>query len=186
MRHLFFIILLIVSIVGSTPAQDIDQDPRKVASVNSDSFLHEGPSGIPRLINAFQAGDQTKALNAQITDLTGRIKSLKERMGNVPCSVELLYVLESYQRDLRLLREQRSAFYETLKYELMDKLQIYAALQEFRKRRGYTVIIDRSAISQKAIVYAGYDSFKNVTQEFVSYYNTGYSRNLPAALTSSK
>jgi len=61
----------------------------------------------------------------------------------------------------------------------MRRLRIYDALREFRKKRGYAAILDRSAIADSAIILAGHDVFINAETEFVNYYNTGYSKTLP-------
>jgi len=84
-----------------------------------------------------------------LTGLEGSSKLFRFKLG------ELLSTQREY-----LGRSERLGHYpRRKKEELMRRFRIYDALQEFRKRRGYTAILDRSAIADSAIIIPGFTTF---------------------------
>lgn len=135
---IFLTAIYILTLCVFSFSQDIDTDPRKIAIVNSNHFLDE-KYGIPLLVEAFKREDERKWEEEKLKILLAEIDVLKKNLSGLEGSSTLfsykLDVLLSTQREY-LHRSKSLAYYpRRKKEELMRRLRIYDALQEFRKRR---------------------------------------------------
>ncbi|MEP6900429.1 MAG: hypothetical protein ABJA66_01690 [Actinomycetota bacterium] len=86
--------------------------------------------------------------------------------------------LETKQREYKFRSEEIGSLPEKLKMELMGFLKIREALIQFKKEKGYTIILDESMFNVSSIIIEDNEMPAQVTSEFIKFYNKNYAKDL--------
>ncbi|HEX8639172.1 MAG TPA: OmpH family outer membrane protein, partial [Pyrinomonadaceae bacterium] len=150
----------------------------KVAVIYSD-LLFEEKSSVKVLAEAYQKIDEKiKGAQKQLDVLSLRIESLKKELQNLQNSPTIfqrrLGELELLQREYNFRREEIGSLPRKHKSELMISFKVYEALLQFKKQKGYAIILDRSEIRDSSMVIEGNEKFMSVTPDFIQFYTSKY------------
>ncbi len=127
--------------------------------------------------------DELRALQTRIKTLSDDLTKLQAACQNpaVPAACDQKSIAAKQDEGQRLQREfefkqkEAQAYYAKRREEVLGPLsqQIFQALQDYAKQKGYAVIVDISTLGQpdapSPIVFL--DPAANVTKDFVTFYN---------------
>lgn len=186
MRSARLIILVIVFGAISTVSTFAQADTGKVGVINTSAFtVKEG--GITRYIaQQEKLNAEFKPVNDELNDIITKINALKVEIKNLqeaasknPKTPIKQETIEAKAREHdRLVRQynfktdETKVSFSTRSQALLDpiKADIFKAIQEFAKEKGYVVIWDiKQLLKTNTILAMKPDT--DVTEEFIKYYN---------------
>jgi Skp family chaperone for outer membrane proteins len=149
--------------------------------------FEDDKEGITRLINANKSLEtelkpRATELQGMQTRLQAIADDIKKMQGNPAVPVNQTAVAakqdegEKLQRDFEYKQKDAQAAYAKRRQELVGPIfdQIGKALDDYAKQKGYTVIIDISALGQQnapsPILLL--DPSVNITKDFITYFNS--------------
>lgn len=162
----------------------------KIGLVNTLAFAEDKPgAGITKYKNALKTvDDEFKVLNDELRTLATKYQALEaeiKKMQNdannpaVPMKItpEMIQTkVDEYQNlELQIKRKQEDgkARYERRYQVVVGPIynDILKAMSEYAKQKGYAVILDGARLEQAEILL-GFDEKYNITNEFITFYNT--------------
>lgn len=178
----FFAALLSVSAIAQTAPATTSG---KIAVINTYLFAEE-KTGITKYINAMNAlNTEFKPLDTELQGLVTRyqtltkeIQTLREQAagGKVPIDEKAAQTkvdeAQKLERDIKFKQEDAKARFEKRQTAVLGPVlqDIYKAVQEFSKQKGYTMILDIGKMAEADIVMA-LDEKADVTKDFITFYN---------------
>lgn len=164
----------------------------KIGLINQTSFMAE-KGGLTKLLAAYAALEaefkpamnEGQALLKRYETLAGEIKKLQDQLAAPPTAVpidkaklqdqlnakideyqNLELTIKRKQEDLKVKSDKRA---ETVLGPIQDEIQI--ALNEYAKKNGYALILNGNKL-QEAQILMGFDPAVDVTQSFITFFNT--------------
>ena len=181
----FFAAILSVSVIAQTsPAQPASG---KIAVINRYLFGDE-KAGITKYISAVNAlNTEFKPLDTELQTLVARYQTLSKEIqtlrdqatannGKVPIDEKAAQAkvdeAEKLERDIKFKQEDAKAKFEKRQQTVLGPIMqdIYKAVQEFSKQKGYMMILDIGKMADADIVMA-LDEKADVTKDFITFYN---------------
>lgn len=181
----FFAAILSVSVFAQTsPAQPASG---KIAVINTYLFGDE-KAGITKYISAVNAlNTEFKPLDTELQTLVARYQTLSKEIqtlrdqatannGKVPIDEKAAQAkvdeAEKLERDIKFKQEDAKAKFEKRQQTVLGPIMqdIYKAVQEFSKQKGYMMILDIGKMADADIVMA-LDEKADVTKDFITFYN---------------
>jgi Skp family chaperone for outer membrane proteins len=178
---MFFVVSGFAQATSSQPAATAG----KIVLINTYEFGDE-KAGITKYISA------TKALNAEFTPIDNELKTMNTKLETLAGEIENLRKLattnpkaideksaqakideaEKLQRDLKFKSEDAKSRYEKREQVVMGPVMgdIYKAMQEYAKQKGYLMILDVNKLAQAELIMA-VDEKSLITKEFIVFYN---------------
>jgi Skp family chaperone for outer membrane proteins len=124
--------------------------------------------------------DELRALQTRIKTISDDLAKMQAAGSSVPVDVKAAQAKQDegarLQREFEFKQKEAQAYYAKRREEVLGPLsqQIFQALQDYAKQKGYAVIIDISTLGQpdapSPVVFL--DPAANVTKDFVTYYNS--------------
>ena len=159
------------------------QGVTKIGFVESNAF-GDDKEGIRKFVNAQTAVDnEFKAKFTELDNMAKRMTTLSDeiaKMGQNPAvPVDQKAYLAKQNEGVKLQKDYnfKKDDYETAYKNRLEEMtrpisiDIGKAVQDFAKQKGYTAILDLSALVQAGAVLS-LDPTANLTKEFIAYYNT--------------
>jgi Skp family chaperone for outer membrane proteins len=178
---MFFVVSGFAQATSSQPAATAG----KIVLINTFEFGDE-KAGITKYISA------AKALNAEFTPIDNELKTMNTKLEALSTEIENLRKLattnpkavdeksaqakieeaEKLQRDMKFKSEDAKARYEKRQQAVMGPVMgdIYKAMQEYAKQKGYLMILDVSKMAEANLVMA-VDEKSLITKDFIAFYN---------------
>jgi Skp family chaperone for outer membrane proteins len=181
---LFLMMLFVVSgLAQATSSQPAAAG--KIALINTYDFGDE-KTGIAKYVSA------VKALNAEFTPIDTELRTMNTKLEGLAAEIENLRKLastnpkavdqkaaqakvdeaEKLQRDIKFRAEDAKSRYEKRQQVVMGPVMgdIYKAMQEFAKQKGYALLLDVSKLADAQLVMA-VDEKALITKDFIAFYN---------------
>jgi Skp family chaperone for outer membrane proteins len=154
--------------------------PAKIVLINSNEFVDE-KAGITRYIST------VKTLNAEFQSADAELRTMNTRLQTINKELEAARTTPNPQqslisakleegdklaREIKFKSDDAKARYQRREQTLLGPVMqdIYKALQEFSKAKGYSVVLD-IAKDQAGFVAALGDEKVVVTKDFIAFYN---------------
>jgi Skp family chaperone for outer membrane proteins len=184
---LFFAVAFVASALAQTTTPPVaPAGPAKIAVINTFLF-DDATNGIKKYVSAMNTLEtefkpvQTnlEGMNTKLQGLAKEIQGFRDAAArpNAPpvntASVNAkVEEAEKLQRDLKFQQEDAKARFERRQQALVAPVMqdIYKAVQEFAKAKGYTMILDIAKMDQAGIIMA-LDGNADVTKDFITFYN---------------
>ena len=173
----------VASFAQATPAQPATQG--KIAVINTYAF-GDDKAGITKYVNAITAlnaefkpiDDELKGMDTRLKGLATEIENLRKLAATNPKAIDeksaqaKVDEAEKLQRDMKFKSEDAKARYEKRSGAVLGPVlqDIYKAVQEFAKQKGYLMILDISKMAEADMIMA-LDEKADVTKEFAVFYN---------------
>ncbi len=157
----------------------------KIGWIETAAFGDE-KEGATKYINALKALDlEMKPRVAELQGIQGKLKTISDDLAKlqaacqnpaIPCDQKALATKQEEGQKLQLDGEYKKKAYDAAVEAASGRLlgpvsaDISKAIQEFAKAKGYSVILDISALAQANVILA-LDGSSNVTKDFVTFYN---------------
>ena len=159
----------------------------RVGLINTSAFEDE-KAGITKFRTALATVDaEFKPDNDKLRTSAARYETLRKELegfqttrqngGKVPISDAAIQAkvdeLGKLEREIKFQQEDAKTRYERRYQTVVGPIlgDIYKAMQEFAKQKGYAVILDGVKLQESGILMA-FDDKTNVTTEFVQFYNS--------------
>ena len=162
----------------------------KIVVIDSGAFAgdEKGANGITRYISALTTlNAEFKTVQTDLDTTANKLQAMQKEIqtlqdqaagGKVPVDPKTAQgkvdAFQTLQTEYKRKQEDAKAKYERRQGEIMGPVMqdIYKALQDFTKQKGYGMILDGAKLDAGQLVL-GYDDTKvDVTKEFIAYYNT--------------
>lgn len=187
LRSIAVILFLAATFTVSAFAQAAAQPgTAKIAVINTLAF-DDTKAGITKYVTAMNSlENEFKADTTQLQGMQTRLQGLAKEIqtfqqqaasgGKVPVDQKTAQAkvdeAEKLQRDYKFKQEDAKARFERRQQAIINPVlqDIYKAVQEFAKQRGYTMILDVAKLAQNDIIMA-LDEKADVTKEFITFYN---------------
>jgi Skp family chaperone for outer membrane proteins len=154
--------------------------PTRIGVINSSEFANE-KTGITRYVSTL------KSLNAEFAPTQNELRTMNTRLQTISKDMETarkapnpqstvinakIQEGEKLTRDMKFKAEDAKARYQTREQALLGPVtqDIYKALQEFSKQKGYSLIFDVAKDSTGMLAALG-DEKVLVTKDFIAFYN---------------
>ncbi len=156
----------------------------KIAVINTYQFGVE-KGGITKYVNAQKRLDnEFRVEDQQLKSLLGRINALKREIAtlqkqanpNVPVDPKSvnnkIQQHDSLAREYKFKEENAKAKYKKRAGEVLGPINqdLGVALQEFRQKNGYSMILDAAGLERAGLILA-FDRTFDVTKQFIAFYN---------------
>ena len=157
----------------------------KIAVINTYAFGAE-KEGITKYISAVNAlnaefkpiNDELKTLQTNLQNLATEIDNINKLLKSNPKAVDeksaqaKVDEAEKLQRDIKFKQEEGKARFEKRQQAVLGPVMedIYKAVQEFAKQKGYMMILDGAKLEESGIL-VGITGTADITKEFVTFYN---------------
>jgi Skp family chaperone for outer membrane proteins len=157
----------------------------KIAVINTYAFGAE-KEGITKYISAVNTlNAEFKPLNTELTTMQTKLQTLATEIDNInkllksnPKAVDeksaqaKVDEAEKLQRDIKFKQEEGKARFEKRQQAVLGPVldDIYKAVQEFAKQKGYMMILDGAKLEESGIL-VGITDAADITKEFVTFYN---------------
>jgi Skp family chaperone for outer membrane proteins len=180
---LFFAAIFAVSTFAQTPAA-------KVGLINTASFDSNKPGeGITKYVTAmngleaeFKAdGDALQALATKIQNLENELTNIKKQAENPAANQAQLQTTyntkaEEYgklTREFEFKQKDAKARFERREQVVMGPIwqDIYKALGDYAKQKGYAVILDGAKLQSAGVLLAIGDDKIDITKDFITFFN---------------
>lgn len=188
-KALYTLSAILFVFVFQAYAQVVPIGPAKIAVINSNEFADE-KAGITRFVNT------VKQLNAEFVPADTELRGLNSRLEAINKELQAARTTPNVQqsaiaakieegekitRDIKFKSEEAKVRYQRREQTLLTPIMqdIYKALQEFGKQKGYTLIFD-AAKDQAGFLAALGDEKVLVTKDFIAFFNAR-SANVPVA-----
>ena len=152
----------------------------RIVVINSAEFTDE-KTGISRFVNTF------KSLNAEFKPTQTELSAMNTRLQTISKDIETARKApnpqssvinakieegEKLTRDIKFKAEDAKARFQSREQALLGPVtqDIYKALQEFSKQKGYSLILDLAKDTTGLVAALG-DEKAVVTKEFIAFYN---------------
>lgn len=161
------------------------QAANKIAVINTYAFGDE-KAGITKYLSAVTAlnnefkpiNDELKTMNTKLQGLAGEIENINKLLKTNPKAVDeksaqaKVDEAEKLQREIKFKQEDGKAKFEKRQQAVLGPVlqDIYKAVQEFSKQKGYTMVMDVAKLEESGILL-GIDEKADITKEFVTFYN---------------
>ena len=150
----------------------------KIAVINSDRFFEE-KTGIKEFVDAYlKIKEQQKFRQIELDNILIKTKALKKELETVQNNPILfqnkIEEVEKLQREYNFRSEEIASLPEKRKLELMRVLKIREALIQFKKEKGYAIILDESMLNIFSIIIEENEFPAPITSEFIEFYNKNY------------
>jgi len=185
LRSIAVILFLAATFTVSAFAQAAAQPgTAKIAVINTLAF-DDTKAGITKYVTAMNSlENEFKADSTQLQGMQTRLQGLAKEIQtfrdnaskNIPVAQTTVQSkvdeAEKLQRDYKFKQEDAKARFERRQQAVIAPVlqDIYKAVQEFAKQRGYTMILDVAKLAQNDIIMA-LDEKADVTKEFITFYN---------------
>lgn len=165
---------------GSQPAQT------KIGWIDTGAFAGDdkGLGGVTKYVTALKALDtEFKPRLTELQTLDSKIKAIAEELqkmqSNPAVPVDQKVALakqeegQRLQRELEFKQKDAEASVNARRGTVLGPISadIGKAIQEFAKQKGYTVVLDISALATANAILV-LDPTADITKEFIAYYNT--------------
>jgi Skp family chaperone for outer membrane proteins len=180
---LFFAVIFTVSTFAQTTTTG------KVGLINTLAFDTD-KGGIGKYVTAMNGleaefkkdGDDLTALGTRIQTLEKDLATIKAQLeGTAPVNKEQLSASydakfdehEKLGREYKFKQDDAKARYERRRQVVMAPVMgdIYKAIGEFAKAKGYTVILDGAKLEEAGVLLGIGDDKVDVTTDFIAFYN---------------
>jgi Skp family chaperone for outer membrane proteins len=157
----------------------------KIAVINTYVFGAE-KEGITKYISAVNAlnaefkplNDELKTMQTKLQGLATEIDNINKLLKSNPKAVDekaaqaKVDEAEKLQRDIKFKQEEGKARFEKRQQAVLGPVMddIYKAVQEFAKQKGYMMILDGAKLEESGIL-VGMTETADITKEFVTFYN---------------
>jgi Skp family chaperone for outer membrane proteins len=157
----------------------------KIAVINTYAFGAE-KEGITKYITAVKSlNAEFKPLNDELTTMQTKLQTLATEIDNInkllksnPKAVDeksaqaKVDEAEKLQRDIKFKQEEGKSKFEKRQQAVLGPVMedIYKAVQEFAKQKGYMMILDGAKLEESGIL-VGITDAADITKEFVVFYN---------------
>lgn len=161
------------------------QAANKIAVINTYAFGDE-KAGITKYLSAVTAlnnefkpiNDELKTMNTKLQGLAAEIENINKLLKTNPKAVDeksaqaKVDEAEKLQREIKFKQEDGKAKFEKRQQAVLGPVlqDIYKAVQEFSKQKGYTMVMDVAKLEESGILL-GIDEKADITKEFVTFYN---------------
>ena len=161
------------------------QAANKIAVINTYAFGDE-KAGITKYLSAVTAlnnefkpiNDELKTMNTKLQGLAAEIENINKLLKTNPKAVDEKSAqaevdeAEKLQREIKFKQEDGKAKFEKRQQAVLGPVlqDIYKAVQEFSKQKGYTMVMDVAKLEESGILL-GIDEKADITKEFVTFYN---------------
>lgn len=168
---------------------DSQVSPTKLAFIDSGAFTDE-KAGITKYVNVYKqlaiefkaATDEIKGISTRLGVLSKEAREMQEKLNGPPAAgVDINALRASFDQkvdegqrletDLKRKQEDFKAKYEkresTLALPIMR--EIGAAIEVYRKAKGYDLILDAAKIGESIL---GYDRSLDITDAFIADFNS--------------
>lgn len=163
--------------------------PTKLAFIDTGAFTDE-KAGITKYVNAYKglaiefktATDEINGISTRLGALSKEAKVIQDKLNGPPAAGVDLNVLrasfdqkvdegERLQIDMKRRQEDLKAKYEKREAEVTRPImrEIGAAIEVFRKAKGYDLILDAAKIGESIL---GYDRSLDITDAFIADFNS--------------
>jgi Skp family chaperone for outer membrane proteins len=178
-------LLLTAFLAVSSFAQAAPAGQGKIAVINTYAFGDE-KAGITKYISAVNAlntefkplNDELKGMQTKLQGLATEIENLRKLVASNPKAVDeksaqaKVDEAEKLQRDIKFKQEEGKARFDKRQQAVLGPVldDIYKAVQEFAKQKGYMMILDGGKLEESGIL-VGLTETADITKEFVTFYN---------------
>lgn len=155
----------------------------KIGWIETAAFGDE-KEGATKYIGALKALDnEMKPRVAELQGIQAKLKTISDDLAKmqsnpaVPVNPQAAAAKQeegqALQRSFDFKKKEYDAAVETASTRILGPVSadISKAIQEYAKAKGYSVILDISALAQANVILA-LDGTANVTKDFITYYNT--------------
>ncbi|MFM9905736.1 MAG: OmpH family outer membrane protein [Pyrinomonadaceae bacterium] len=157
----------------------------KIGWIDTGAFGDE-KEGVTKFVGALKAlQTELKPRITELQTMDTKIKTIADELAkmqsNTAVPIDQKAALakqdegQKLQRDLEYKKKDYDAFASKRSTEVLGPIQndIFKAIQEFAKAKGYSAILDIAALANENMnAILALDQTTNVTKEFVTYYNT--------------
>ena len=184
-----FAAIFAISASAQVPVAPQTVGAARIVVIDTGAFAgdEKGANGITKYINAMTAlNGEFKTVQTDLDGTANKLQTLQKEIqtlqeqaatGKVPVDpkaaqgkVDAFQVL---QTEYKRKQEDAKARYERRQGEVMGPVMqdIFKALQDFTKQKGYGMILDGAKLDAQQLVL-GFDEAKvDVTKEFITFYN---------------
>ena len=152
----------------------------KIGLISISAFGEE-KAGITKFKNGIAAvGKAVETLNNELAALGTRYQTattdLQNMQKNPATKPEVIRAkqdeIQNLQTTIKRKQEDGKAFYNKIYSDTMSPIMndIFKALNEYAKQKGYAVILDGAKLEQSDILL-GFDDRYDVTKDFIAFYN---------------
>jgi hypothetical protein len=183
MKQILFTLILI-SVFSCAAFAQIEIAPQKVIGIINSGLFFDKESGIKSLGEAY-LNSKTELENMQkfLENLSLKRQSLKNEIFGAACEAKViqskLEELLRLAKEIEFRKDEITNFPKTRSSDLLNTFKIPQALVDFQKRKNYLLIIDETKVNLDNGIIADKENYKNVTSEFVLFYNRNYSQLIP-------
>lgn len=176
-------VFAVSSFAQATSSQPATQG--KIGVINTYGFGNE-KEGITKYISAVNAlnaefkpvNDELKTLQTKLEALAVEIDNLNKLYKSNPKAVDEKAAqakadeAEKLQRDIKFKQEEGKARFDKRQQAVLGPVMqdIYKAIQEYAKQKGYMMILDGAKLEEAGIL-VGFDDKADLTKDFVVFYN---------------